>query len=67
MTGLEDLARRREAEAKRIRALLDGGHENRMADLKIGETAVAFVKDGEYFVSAKTDNDDQARMLKIAG
>jgi len=45
MTGLEDLARRRKAEAKRIRALLDGGHENRMADLKVGETAVAFVKE----------------------
>ena len=38
MTGLEDLARRRKAEAKRIRALLDGGHENRMADLKVGDT-----------------------------
>tara|TARA_B100000925_G_scaffold252863_1_gene205089 strand:+ start:10844 stop:11176 length:333 start_codon:yes stop_codon:yes gene_type:complete len=45
MTGLEELARRRKTEAKRIRALLDGGHENRMADLKIGETAVAFVKE----------------------
>lgn len=45
MTGREDLAARRAAEAERIRASLDRGHEERKADLKVGETTVAFVKD----------------------
>ena len=43
MTSIDELQRRRDGEAKRIRKALDSGHEERKESLKGGEEVVAFV------------------------
>ena len=43
MTSIDELARRRAGEAKRIRKALDDRHEERKESIKSGEEVVAFV------------------------